>query len=420
MRLVITLVKIAWRNIFRNKRRSLLTVSVLTMGSIGLILIGGFFDNAMEGFREQTIHSQYGHVQVNQDGYYRKGVSAPFEYIMSDVTRIQNVIQSTPHVLYTVPRLKLSGMASSNTNSIAVFALGTDAAKEKLMGSMKARNVTIPSINIVEGQELDVSDPYGALLGRGLMKSLGLKVGDSVNFITTREAGAIDGVLFHVRGVFETISKDADDRSLKVSLPILQKIAGANDKLHSYLVLIDKTENSHLVRDELTHRFHLEGLPLEAYSWDDVDMIYSQMKDFSDRIYLTIQIIICVVFFFSVANTVNMTLFERIREFGTMMAIGNGRGVVFTMIFFEVTLFAVLGSACGIALGCVIAKIVSTIGIQMPPPPMGSNGYTAMINLDASLLIRTFLVSAVSTVVSGIMPAYRACHFRIVEALGYV
>ncbi|MFO1518862.1 MAG: ABC transporter permease, partial [bacterium] len=204
------LFKISWRNVFRNKRRSLLTLSILTMGCTGLILVGGFFDNIMEGFREQFIHSQSGHLQVSRTDYFEKGATAPFDYLLKDVSALQRQVEGLPHVLYTVPRLKFSGMASSDKTSVAALVLGADPEREYKMGRHQALNTKADSLHVVEGKNLDASDPYGAVLGKGLMKALGLKVGDTFNFITTREAGAIDGMEFHVRGAFETIVKDFD------------------------------------------------------------------------------------------------------------------------------------------------------------------------------------------------------------------
>jgi len=420
MRQIKTLLSIAWRNVFRNRRRTLLTLSILAIGCVGLVLIGGYFDNVLEGMREQMIHSQYGHLQVNASGYYQKGVTAPYDYLIRDVARAEAEIEKTPHVLFTVPRLKISGMASSETTTVAVVALGTDHIRETRMGSAKALNVTIPSIHILEGRDLDESDPYGVLVGKGLLKSLGLKLGDTINFLTTREAGALDGAPFRVRGVFETIVKDADDRSMKVNLGVLQKIAGVPNQLHTLMVVLDDTKNVDEVKSDLSRRLQAARLPLETLTWNEVDTVYRQYDALHQKICLIVQMIICVVFFFSVANTVNMALMERIREFGTMMAIGNGRGSVFGMIFMEVFLFAVVGSLIGVLAGCVVARIVSSIGIEMPPPPLGTNSYTAMITLSWPLLIQSYFISMISTLLSGILPAYRGCHFRIIEALGYV
>lgn len=420
MRITKRLLQISWRNVFRNKRRSVLTLLILILGSTGLIVVGGFFQNLMDGLRDEFIHSQTGHLQINVAGYYEKGASSPFDYLMKDVTRVQQEIEVHPHVLYTVPRLKLGGMVSTDQTSVAVLALGVDPIREQRMGSLKVQNALASAVHISEGQDLDPSDPYGAVLGKGLMNALGLKIGDPVNFITTRQAGAIDGATYHVRGAFETIMKEFDDRAMKINLETAQKLLDAPNRVHSLLVILDETELTETVKAGLTANFKAKNLNLESISWETQAQFYRQGRDLLNKIYSTIQFIISVIFLFSIANTVNMAVLERMREYGTMMAIGNGRGIVFSMIVFETMSLGLLGSLLGLLIGSGVSEIVSSIGIQMPPPPQGTNPYIAMITLSPRLLLQTFSISLISTSLSSIAPAYRASHFPIAKALGYV
>ncbi len=414
------LFEISWRNVFRNKRRSLLTLLILVLGSSGLILVGGFFENLLEGHREQFIHSQTGHLQVNRAGYFQKGASAPLDYLLADVGRLRSEIEAEPGVKFTVPRLKFGGMASTEETSIAVLVVGTEARAERRMGAVKAANVDHGSTRIVAGRDLDPSDGLGVLLGKGLAEALGVGVGDGFTFLTTRRAGAIEGGQMRVRGIFETIAKDFDDHAVKMNLEAAQQLLGAPDQVHSLLVLLDETSRTVPVRDRLQGGFQAAGRGLETLTWEEQGLFYRQSKDILARIYAVIQLIIGVIFLFSIANTVNMALFERIREFGTMMAMGNGRGTVFLTIFAESLILGILGSAGGIAAGLGLAQVVSAIGIEMPPPPQSSSGYFAMISVTWPLIRETAAISLAATALSALWPAFRATRFRIVQALGYV
>lgn len=414
------LTHIAWRNVFRNRRRTALTLAVLVMGSAGLILVGGFFDNILEGLREQLIHSQTGHLQVSAKDFYRKGVTNPYDYLMKNSEEVRRIIESDEHVHFTVPRVLVSAMASSDKTSVAVTVLGTDAEKERRMGSVKARNSDMASMQIAEGKDLSEDDRYGAILGKGLLSSLALKVGDNITVVTTHEGGAIDSAQYVIRGSFMTIMKDLDDHVMKVNLATAQSLMGTPGAVHSLLAVLDKTENAGLVQARLERAFKENSLVLETKRWDELQPYYEQSRDMLMKIYTVIQIIICIVFFFSIANTVNMSLLERIREFGTMMAIGNQRAMIFFTILMEVLFLGALGGICGLFIGSGLAEIVSALGIEMPPPPQGSNSYLAMINLTPALLVRTFTIAIACTLFSGLVPAWKAVRFRIVEALGYV
>jgi putative ABC transport system permease protein len=252
------------------------------------------------------------------------------------------------------------------------------------------------------------------------MNALKLNPGQEFSLITTREGGAIDGASYAVRGAFETVFKDFDDRAAKISLKSAQQLLGIPDKVHTLLVILDNTENSEKVRDSLTRLFQQEKLDLEIFSWSEVDRFYESSRQLLDKIYTTVFLIIGVVFFFSIANTINMSLLERTREFGTMMALGNTRLLIGLTVVSEASILGLIGATLGIAFGAGFAMIVSSIGIEMPPPPQATSGYYAMISLNPPLLTKVFLMAFISTALASFTPAYRVCHQRIVQALEYV
>ncbi|MBL7684675.1 MAG: ABC transporter permease [Deltaproteobacteria bacterium] len=407
---------IGCKNLLRNKRRSLLTLCILIFGATGLLLVGGFFENIQEGLREQTIHSQTGHLQINRAGYFEKGASRPAEFYLNQLSDLKNQIDNIPEVSFTLPRLQFTGLATSEKTGISVLALGVDPSLETRMGNFTASNVKHPSTQIIAGQDLDENDPQGVLLGKGLMQSLGLKVGDHLSFITTQENGTIDGMEFQIRGVFETIMKDFNDRVLKMNIKTGQKILGSDDKFQSLLVVLHQTTDTEKIKSHIQNKL---GASFEVIPWHQLNHYYKQGDMLLKKIHHIILFIMCIIFLLSIANTMNMTLLERTREFGTMMAMGNPQSTIFSVITFEAIALGFLGATLGVIIGSSIAYIISSIGIEMPPPPQGSTGYTAMMTLTFPLLIQVWLTCFVSTVLASIIPAYRACHFNITEALSY-
>lgn len=416
--------KISLRNVFRNRRRTILTLFILILGSSGLTLVGGFFDYIIGSLGEYFVHSQTGNLQISREHFYERGTAAPFQYLLSDVNTLQQRIESNPKVDYTVPRLSFGGMLSTEKANVAVLLLGVDPARESKMGEADIYRNTIrkdiTSTNITAGQDLATDDPYGVLLGRGLMKALQVGIGDNVTLLITRQFGSIDGLDLHVRGEFTTLLKDFDDRILKMNLSTLQDLFNVPGKVHSILVILKDMKETENARKELLAELNSSEMPLEAIPWTQQADYYNQSRDFLNKIYMTVQLIIGIVFFFSIANTINMNLFERMREFGTMMALGNTRGIIIKMILMEGSILGLMGATLGLFIGFVTAKIVSAIGITMPPPPMGSFEYPAYIILNLRIMAQVFFVVSVSTILASIIPAYRASHFRIVAALGHV
>ena len=414
------LLRISFQNVFRNKRRTVLTLLILALGSTGLMLVSGFFEGIHDSFREQYIHSQTGHLTVNTAGYYAKGVSAPLDYLMQNRANVQKAVESNPHVLYSVPLLKFGGMTSTDKTNVAVLAIGVDAVGEQKMGGHKYAKYKGTATNIAEGRGLDPNDLYGVILGKGLMHALGLKVGDRFNFITTRRAGALDGAEYQIRGVFQTILKEFDDRGLKMNLAAAQKVLGVDDQVHSLLVMLDKTENTDLVYGQLDQKFREEKLGAELVTWVEQGHMYRHGSALFKKIETTVQLIIAIVFVFSIANTINMAIFERMREFGTMMAIGNSRAAVFFVIFTEAALIGMLGALLGIGAGTAVAHAISSVGVEMPPLPGSTVGYIALILVNPVIMLKVFLLALGSTLLAALLPAWRACHLEIVHALGYV
>ena len=119
----------------------------------------------------------------------------------------------------------------------------------------------------------------------------------------------------------------------------------------------------------------------------------------------------------SVANSVNMSVFERIGEFGTMRSLGNRNRQVIALVLTEGTILGCIGAALGVALGAVLALVISAIGIPMPPPPNANLGYTAAIRVVPSVLAMAFFVGLIATTLAGVLPAWRVSRTPVVDAL---
>ncbi|HEX5037522.1 MAG TPA: FtsX-like permease family protein [bacterium] len=414
------LLKIAFKNVFRNKRRTLLTLGVLIAGGAGLIVMGGYFENLMHNLGEKIIHAQTGHLQIDLKNYYKLGVTDPLGYLMQDSEDVRRKIESVPHVMFTVPRLSFSGMISTDKTSMAVSINGTDPFAENRMGSFMASNAKIPSIAIKEGRELDPAHKEEILLGVGLMKALDLKLGDWVMLLTTREEGAVDGNRFRVVGVFETVMRESDNRSVKINVAAAQGMLGAPGKLHSLQAVLDKTENTEAARKAVVAALGGKDSAFEVLTWEEMSAYYRQGKELFRKIFVVITLIFGVVFFFSAGNSVSMSLMERTREFGTMMAIGNSRSAILFVILLETLVLGVIAGALSLVCGVGLAKIITAIGIEMPPTPNASTGTIAVISVTAPLLLKSFFLTVVSAFLASVPPAYRTTKIRIVEALGYV
>jgi putative ABC transport system permease protein len=396
------------RNVFRNTRRSLITLAAIVFGASAIVVFGGFVEFMYFGVREQTIRSQFGHIQLYRRGFAARGAVAPFELLIPDYDTVRAMLTPLEHVVDVLPRLGFSGLISTGEATTSFVGLGVDAERESTLSSF-ARTI--------EGEELSSTAPRGVILGLGLARGFGVRPGDELTLLTTTRDGAINGLAVTVRGIWESTEKAYDDRFLKAPISSVQRLLDAEGVVQSIVVLLDRTEHTGRVRHRIESLIAARGLDLEAQTWEDLALRYHQVRALFSRIFNTLTLIVSVIVVLSIANTMTMAVFERTREIGTMMALGTRRRRVVGMFVVEGAFLGVVGGLLGLAVGVGLAEAISAYGIQMPPPPGSTRGFVAEILLVPEVLARAFVLSVVTAIASSLYPAWRASRLDVVEAL---
>jgi len=274
---------------------------------------------------------------------------------------------------------------------------------------------------IVDGKELASRDPRGVTLGIGLARAFGVKPGDDLTLLTTTKAGAINALAVKVRGVWESGEKAYDDRFLRVGLPETQRVLDIESgEVQSIVLLLDATENTAAVRAQIEGLIRERGLDLEIRTWDDLALRYHQVRELFGRIFAVLTLIVSVMVVFGITNTMTMAIFERTREIGTVMALGTRRRGVVAMFVLEGFVLGVLGAVAGVALGVVLAKAISAVGLQLPPPPGSTRGFAVQIFVVPGVLAQAAQLSIVAATLASLYPAWRAARLNVVEALRHV
>ena len=396
----------ALRNIFRQKARSAATLTAIAVGVAGLILAGGFVQDIFFQLGEAIIHSQTGHIQVTKAGYREGRLREPEKFLISEPVQLKAKIQnSSPAIDQTMERLGFTGTLNNGKRDIGIIGESIEPDAEAKLGTF---------LVFTEGRPLKDSDHDGIVVGQGVAKSLGLKVGDRVSLVITLAAGAVNTLDFELLGIFQSFSKDFDARAVRIPMDaakILMDTQGA----HVLVVTLDKTENTQVAVETLKQKFSRNGL--EIIGWNELSDFYDKAVKLYDRQFGVLRLIILLMVILSVVNSVNMTLFERTREFGTMLALGDRTDSLFKLIMAESVLLGTLGAILGVTLGCLAALGISAIGIPMPPPPNANMGYTAQILLDPMTVATAGGIGFIATVLATIMPARKAAQLDIVEAL---
>ena len=397
--------RFAARNLFRHKLRAALTLGAVAAGVAALILAAGFVQDSLLQLRESVIRSQLGHLQVHRPGFDASSVGNSYEFLMYDPEAVVQIIRSAPHVTAVLKRLSFSGLISNGRSDLRAFAEGVEPSAEEQLGT---------AMTITRGRQLKDGDRDGVLVGEGLANALRIGPGDMVTILASTGQGALNSADVKVVGVFRSYSREFDAASVRLPLVLAQEIA-ATDAVSAIVVSLDDTESTIPVYRWLQRR--LGAAELEVSTWQDLAEFYRSTEALYERQFAVLRFIILVLVVFSVASSVNMSAFERVGEFGTLMATGVRRGAVSRLLLLENLFVGLFGSAMGAVAGILIAVAVSAVGIPMPPPPNASVGYTAYIRVVPAEVAFSAAIGLIAVMLAAILPAIRVPRVPIVDAL---
>ena len=399
--------KLALRNILRQKSRTAMTLAALVFGVSGLILTGGFVADVLTQLGEATIHSQLGHVQVFKQGFYEKGSRSPEKYVIDDADQIARFAAKMPEADTVLQRIRFAGLLNNGKADWAVIGEGVEPDKENHLGTF---------VRITAGRQLKDEDTSGVLIGDGVAKALALEPGDTVTLIMNTADGALNTTELNVVGVFQSFSKDFDTRAVRIPIAAARELL-ARDGANSIVLLLHRTADTSLVKNLLTPR--LQSLGFDIRDWVELSDFYAKTVELYRTQFGVLQWIVLIMVLLSVFNTVNMSVFERVGEFGTLMALGNTRGYVFRLVMVENAILGLFGAVVGVVLGTLAALAISEVGIPMPPPPNSNVAYTATVRVLPDTVFLAFGVGLIATLAAALLPAHRVSRTPIVDALRY-
>ena len=402
---------LALRNILRNKRRTILTLSAIITGVSSIVIFGGFIEFTFQGLRESTIRTQLGHVQIYQQGYIEHGVANPAKYLLKEPAKVEAVLKQIPGVLTVTRRLGLSGLISDGNKTLIAKVTGILPGQEEEFAAFET---------VLDGLQLDENTPHGGVIGVELAKALDAEVGDYLMILTNTIDGAINAVEFELVGIAQTGSQEYDSVFVKLPIDMVQR-ALETQSVEKIIVLLDKTEKLEQMLSALPGVLDKTNLELEYRSWESMAPFYHKVVAMYRGLFNVMQAIISVIVLFSIVNTMSMAVFERTREIGTLRAVGTTQAGIMELFITEGMLIGVLGSILGIIFGIAIAIAINLSGgISIPPPPGMSRGYISLILVVPSVLIYAFLLTVSVAVLSSIAPAWKASRVKVIDALAYV
>ena len=334
---------IAWRNLWRNRRRTLLTAGTVALG-LGLLLVFlGIGDGSHRQMIQSAVRLGSAHLAAQARGFQARG---GIERTLSEaqVARFSSWVQSHKKdlgITYVLPRVFASGLASSADGATGVRVIGLDPGPERAASSFDEK--------LIAGRFLTSAEGSGAVIGEGVARKLELQPGEKFVLMAQAAGSAeIQSILLRVAGIMRTGLEDFDQATILISLPTAQQLLRLGNSLHQVAIMLDQLDNA-----EAAARRAKEDLPsdVEVLSWLE---LMPELRDFikidSGGSYVFNSLFFLIIAFL-VANTLLMSVLERRREFALLDALGFTPVRRFLLVIFEASWIAILSVAAGTALG---------------------------------------------------------------------
>jgi putative ABC transport system permease protein len=398
-------IKLSVRNLTRNVNRSLVACLTVAGGVVAFLLAGGFINWIFHDMREATIHSQLGHIQIVRPSYFEKGIADPYSFLLPANSQELKKLEENPDITSVTPRLSFSGLASREDTTIPFIGEGIDPVRETPISTR---------ITIIEGENLSGINNQEVILGEGLARSLSAKPGDSIILLATASTGSANAIELKVVGTFATIFKDYDDTALRIPITFARKLMRVQGST-SWVVLLKNTESTASVVKTISSEMTIADF--QIFSWNQLADFYNKTVSLFSKQVSVMKFIIGLIIILTISNTQTMSVMERTTEIGTSLAIGLRNFEILRLFLMEGVLIGITGGTIGIIIGFVLAEVISTIGIPMPPPPGMTRGFIGQILINSSLAIDAFLLALITTLIASVMPAWKASRMNIVDAL---
>ncbi|ENM5794170.1 ABC transporter permease [Vibrio mimicus] len=416
------LISQAWRlaalNLQRNRRRSLLSISIIAIAVLALTSAGGFGLYTYDSLRESTARD-VGHLTLSLRGYFEQEEETPLANGLEGSDSIRQALLANPAIRGIQPRIELTGLVSNGVKSTIFVGLGVDYKEFDMKG---------PFLDLRAGQTLqdpnsprfDPTQPQ-VMLGVDLARNLNVAVGDWVTLLATTADGALNALDFQVHGLYSTGVPELDKRQLYLHLSSAQELLNSS-KVSTLSVYLFTTEHTASVQrwvEEQLSKLHL-AQDLQVTPWQQLAVFYTRVKDLYDRLFGVMGTVMAMVVFVALFNTLTMSVSERTREIGTLSALGAYPNDILAGFVREATLLALCGTLLGTLLNLLTIAVVRVADIQMPPPPGRTEGYPLDLYFSFTLVGLCAVGTVVICVLAAWFSARKGVNKPITEALAYV
>lgn len=396
---------IAYRNVMRDRIRVMNTLLIIAVGLTAVLLGGGFMLSSYDALQEISMRTEGHIIIVNEnDNPVAGGVSQQLD--LQDWQAIQDVLWEDERVLRILPRARFEGLIRHGQKSAVFFGTGVDPQEEFRVYGPFLR--TTGELNAW----LSPDAVPEVVLGKQLARTVAAQTGDELGLHTLKEDGQVSERVVRLAGVYQTGVPEIDDHTLMVSLSTASSLLHT-DRVSQLSVYLNQREDAVAMQQELQSLWP----GVTVMTWHQRAELYDKVKAQYDRIFGVMGIIILVVAFLAITNTIAMAVSQRREEIATLNALGTPSWRIYAGFVMEACLIAIMASLLGMLCAYVMAYAINNAGMMMPAPPGRTEGYPIVVYVSWPHYITTSLVFIVIVILAALLASYNTAKAKIAEAL---
>lgn len=402
------LLSISWRNIWRNKVRSLVIIFSIALGIFAGVISASFFKGMANQRINKVINTELSYIQIHNPGFEQ---TSDFANFITNAKQIEDEVIKIPNVTGVSRRMSIQSMVASAETASGVKISGIFPENEKA--------VTNISTKIIDGKYFEGISRNPVVIGEKLAKKLNVKVRSKIILTIQDIDNNITSGAFRIAGIYSTNNNIFDEVNIFVRFSDIQKLTNFPENgAHEIAINISDNENLSTIFTEVEQ---VTGNKLDVKTWKELSPEMNYLTEAMDMYMYIFIIIILMALLFGIINTMLMVVMERTKEIGMLMAIGMNKGRVFWMIVLESVLLSLTGGIVGIVIGALSSKYGETHPIDLSMWAQGYQqlGYDAFVytKLDPTMLINVTVLVIITGVIAAIYPAYKALKNDPADAL---
>lgn len=402
--MIVRTLALAIRNLGRNRRRALVSALAIAFGAMAIVLLQSFVNGFVRDRIEASALARHGAIQIHKKGYF--GSNEPLRASIRQDPAFVARLRAVPGVIAVAPRLDFDGMVSNGSESTMFVATAIDPETEYGVCPKRASN-------IVGGTPpLGAGDRSGALLGAALAEALHAARGGVLVMQAAGPKASPNALDVSVLGFLPSQHVTESKRLATVTLDLAQELLRMKDAVTGYVIRVDDLERV----DDVAGRVRAKlGTAYEVTTWKDIDPGTRDRTRVLRFLLAFVMVVLFVLVATGIVNTMVMSVYERVREIGTMLAIGVRRRQVLALFLWEATSLALASAAIGTAAGWSLVQLASRKGIVVHQP--GGDAMTVYPSVDARFIALVIAFAVMGTALAALQPAWKASRLHPVEAL---